>query len=139
MKVIYTEVYTIHNEVSHSLITKKFMSFTIVLKYIRYTPQSLAKHCLRFFYKPQRSCGQGYVFTCVCDSVHRRGVCLSACWDTTPPEQTPPPPEQTPPGSRHHHPQGRHPHPPRSRPPTPGIRSMNGRYASYWNAFLFEL
>ena len=23
-----------------------------------------------YFYRPQRSCGQGYVFTCVCDSVH---------------------------------------------------------------------
>ena len=36
----------------------------------------------------QLRCGQGCVFTRVCDSVHR-GVCLSACWDTT----TPPPPE----------------------------------------------
>ena len=26
------------------------------------------------FYRPQRSCGQGYVFTRVCDSVHRGGV-----------------------------------------------------------------
>ena len=39
---------------------------------------------------------------CVKNSVHRE-VCLSACWDTTPPEQTlprrrHPPPEQTPPG-----------------------------------------
>ena len=33
--------------------------------------------------RPQRSCGQGYVFTRVCDSVHR-GICLSACLDTTP-------------------------------------------------------
>ena len=24
-------------------------------------------------------------------------------------------------------------------PPTPGIRSMSGRYASYWNAFLFQI
>ena len=40
--------------------------------------------------------GQGNVFTGVCDSVHRGGVCLSACWDTTPLEQTPPQ-EQTPP------------------------------------------
>ena len=66
-----------------------------------------------------------------------------------PPEQTPPlgadsplgsrhppradpPGADTPPGSRH---------PPRSRPPQsrpPGIRSTSGRYASYWNAFLFE-
>ena len=44
------------------------------------------------------------------------------------------PQEQTPPGSRH---------PPREQtPPPPGeadcsIRSTSGRYASYWNAFLF--
>ena len=42
-------------------------------------------------YRPQRSCGQGYVFTRVCDSVHR-GICLSACWDTaTPPKKEAPP------------------------------------------------
>ena len=40
-----------------------------------------------YFYRPQRSCGQGNVFTAVCDSVHRGGVCLSACWDT--PQETP--------------------------------------------------
>ena len=28
--------------------------------------------------------GQGNVFTGVCDSVNRGGVCLSACWDTPP-------------------------------------------------------
>ena len=46
----------------------------------------------------------------VIHSVHRGGeeVCLSACWDTTPPEQTPPrsrpPPQQIPPpGSRLQH------------------------------------
>ena len=49
----------------------------------------------KFCYRPQRSCGQGYVFTRVCDSVH--GVCLSTCCrppgaDTPPWEQTPPPP-----------------------------------------------
>ena len=38
-------------------------------------------------------------YTCL--SVYRRGVCLSACWDTTPPpEQTPPRPGRSP-GSRH--------------------------------------
>ena len=58
--------------------------------------------------------------------------------EQTPPEQTPPgtrPPEQTPPGTR----------PPPEQTPqeqTPpreadsSIRSTNGRYASYWNAFL---
>ena len=54
------------------------------------------------YYRPQWSCGQGYVFTRVCDSVHSGGVCLSACWDTTPWEQAlsreqAPPQEQAPP------------------------------------------
>ena len=40
---------------------------------------------LENIYRPQRSC-EGYVFTPVCHSVHRVGVCLSACWDTTPPQ-----------------------------------------------------
>ena len=50
-----------------------------------------------YFYRPQRSCGQGNIFTSVCHSVHR-GVCLSACWDTTPPRGTPTPTrKETPP------------------------------------------
>ena len=54
----------------------------------------------------------------------------------TPPEQTPP--EQTP------HSGSRHPPPQEQTPPTPqeadsSIRSTNSRYASYWNAFLFEI
>ena len=55
-------------------------------------------------YRPQRNCGQGYVFTRVCDSVHggEEGVGLSACRDTTtttPPTQkeAPPPREGRPP------------------------------------------
>ena len=51
---------------------------------------------------------------CVKNSVHGGGgVCLSACWDTTPRDQT------SPPGSR----------------ACWEIRSMCRRYASYWNAF----
>ena len=69
-----------------------------------------AEHC----YRPQRSCGQGNAFTAVCDSVHG-GVCLSACWETTPqgdpPRRRPPkkeaPPKQTP----------QEGDPPRRRPP----------------------
>ena len=96
-----------------------------------------------YVYRPQRSCGQGYVFTRVCDSVHRVGVSVQTpLAGRTPPgtRQTPPPgpssrppprdqadtpPDQadTPPGP------GRHP---------PSIRSMSGRYASYWNAFLWD-
>ena len=77
-------------------------------------------HC----YRPQRSCGQGiFLHLSVIHSVHRggKGVCLSACWDTTPPgadplpgsrpsrdqtpppNQTPPPGADTPPGSRLQH------------------------------------
>ena len=55
---------------------------------------------------------------------------------THPLDQTAPwplPPEQTPPG----------PDPPGANTPPPeadsGLRSMSGRYASYWNAFLFIL
>ena len=111
-----------------------------------------------YYFQPQRSCGQGYVFTRVCDSVHGGGVCLSACWDTTttpgsrhplpadtpskeqaPPQQTPPqgadppPPEQTTPRADTHQAD-----PPGADTVAYGIRSMRGRYASYWNAFLFQ-
>ena len=47
-------------------------------------------------------------------------VCLSACWDTTP-RSRPPPGSDPPP-----------------RGVDSGIRSMSGRYASCWNAFLLE-
>ena len=81
-------------------------------------------------YRPQRSCGQGYVFTHVCDSVHG-GVLRAA---PLPPgtRQNPPPRDQaeTPP-------------PDQADPPPQeedcSIRSMSGRYASYWNAFLLNL
>ena len=108
-------------------------------------------HCTSkwIHYRPQRSCGQGNVFTGVCLSTGGEGVCLSACWDAIPPWIRWPPP-----GTGRHPPPGpgRPPrpvrHPPRSGSPpgtrqTPpreadsSIRSTSGRYASYWNAFLF--
>ena len=52
-----------------------------------------------YFYRPQRSCGQGNVFTGVCLSTGGEGVCLSACWDV----MTPPGPGR-PPRIRHTHP-----------------------------------
>ena len=71
------------------------------------------------FYRPQRSC-EGYVFTGMCLSTRRGVSVLSACWDITPPEQTPQ--EQTLPWSRHTPPRSRHPpwsrHPPEQTPPT---------------------
>ena len=54
---------------------------------------------------------QGNIFTSVCQEFcPQRGVGLGACWDTLPRTDTPP-------------------------PPTDGYCS--GRYASYWNAFLY--
>ena len=111
--------------------------------------------------------GQGNVFTGVCDSVHRggEGVCLSACWDARPPWSRPTPPDRAhpprpdTPRTRHppsrHTPRTRHTPPDQAHTPGPGtpppgannppreadasIRSMSGRYASYWSAFLFTL
>ena len=77
-----------------------------------------------------------------------------------PPDQTPPPPDQAatpPPGPGRNHPPWTRQTPPdqadtppdQADPPGPGIpppreadssiRSTSGRYASYWNAFLFQL
>ena len=96
--------------------------------------------CSLNFYRPQRSCGQGYVFTRVCDSVHRGGVVLQA--GRTPPAGRPPPQtRQTPPQHQAHpHPQppgpGRtpldqaHPQSPGTRqnhPPGPGRPPLAGR------------
>ena len=98
------------------------------------------------FYRPQRSCGQGNVFTGVCDSVHRGRVSASvhvgiphSPGSRHPPLEQTPPWEQTPPQSRHNPLEQT---PPWEQTPPPqeagsGIRSISGRYASYWNAFLF--
>ena len=128
---------------------------------------------LIYYYRPQRSCDQGYVFTRVCDSVNRGGSLgrLPLGPGRHPPDQadTPPRPGRHPPGTRQTPPctrqtppgPGRHPPGPGRHPPRPGrhppdqadtpqtrqtpppreedcsIRSMSGRYASYWNAFLY--
>ena len=43
---------------------------------------------------PTTKLGQGNIFTGICDSIHREGVCLGACWDTKPsllgPDRHPP-------------------------------------------------
>ena len=53
---------------------------------------TLLQHLILTSYRPQRSCGQGYVFTRVCDSVNRGGL------RRTPPDQGEPPgPRRTPP------------------------------------------
>ena len=94
------------------------------------------------YYRPQRSCGQGNIFTPVCHSFCSQGGRGSASVHAGIPNPPPPdhPPGTTPPQD----------HTPRDYPPgnthtppdhTPleadsSIRSTSGRYASYWNAFL---
>ena len=71
------------------------------------------------YYRPQRKFAKVmFLHLSVSHSVHGGGgVCLSACWDTPPREQTP------------------------TRPCSAcwEIRATSGRYASYWNAYLFVL
>ena len=83
------------------------------------------------FYGPQRSCGQGNVFTGVCLSTGREGICLSACWDANPPGPGRPPwdqaehpplgPGRTPPGTRQT-PPNQADHPPDQADHPPGTR-----------------
>ena len=100
-------------------------------------------------YRPQWSCGQGNIFAPVCHSIHGGGGIPEGTeadppgsrppWSRPPWEQTPPPPQdQTPPRADYPPPtppRTRHTPPPREA--ESGIRSTSGRYASYWNAFLF--
>ena len=99
--------------------------------------------------------GQGNIFTPVCDSVNRGGTWSGprgGTWQTPPRPGTPPPRDQT----RHTPPQTRPPQdqtppqpgtppllPPDQTPPPPDqtpsrSSTTSGRYASYWNAFLFS-
>ena len=118
------------------------------------------------FYRPQRRCGQGNIFTPVCYSVHRGSASVHAGIPPRsrhPPGTRPPPPPGPDPHPRDQTPQNQTPrdqtHPPGTRPTPPrdqtpqeqtprdqtpreadsSIRSMSGRYASFWNAFFFPL
>ena len=96
--------------------------------------------------------GKVIFYTCLSFCL-QGGVCLSACWDTTPPWSRHHPPGADTPQSRHpcsRHPPGADPPwdqtilpeqtPPGNRPPACWeIRSTRGRYASYWNAILYWL
>ena len=99
-------------------------------------------------YRPQRSCGQGNIFTPVCHYVHREGGLPQCMLGYHPPrEQTPPgadyPSGADTPGSRHPPDQTPREQTPPPRDQTPpreadsSIWSTSGRYASYWNAFFF--
>ena len=84
---------------------------------------------------------QGNILRSICQEFcpRGRGVCLSECWDT-PPGQTPlhlgrHPPGQTPPLADT--PSGQTPLLGRHTPPPTADGYFSGRYASYWNAFLY--
>ena len=87
----------------------------------------------KFNYRPQRSCVK-VIFSqaCVKNSVHR-GVSALVHAGIHPPGRHPPPWADTTPSGRHPPPPGQTPP-----PPLPPVDSYcSGRYASYWNAFLF--
>ena len=87
-----------------------------------------------YIYRPQRSC-EGYVFTGVCLSTEGWG-CLPQYMLWYPPRSRHPLPGQTPRSQSRHAPPGSR-HPPRADTPPPRYGHCCGRYASYWNAFLF--
>ena len=96
------------------------------------------------YYRPQRSWAK-VMFLQASVILLTGGGCLPQCMLGHPPEQTPPveadPPEQTPPRNRHPTQADTLLPPGADTPPPPeadsSIRSTSGRYASYWNAFLF--
>ena len=109
--------------------------------------QYLPKHVRTWFYTRNRSLppatklGQGYVFTRVCDSVHK-GVLPQCMLRYTPPGADAPPGtdthpwEQTPPGADTCPQQTPHPS---GSSACWEIRATSGRYASYWNAYLLSM
>ena len=131
-----------------------------MLLFCSWTSHKISFHILTFcldLYRPQRSCGQGNVFTGVSLSTGGEGVCLSACWDAIPPSPQPreipwdqgdPPGPGRPPWTRQTPPDQADP-PDQGEPPwdqgdTPreadsSIRSTSSRYASYLNAFLSNI
>ena len=127
-------------------------------KSITWPQTSFAGGKNEYIYHPQTRLWKGNVFTPVCQSFcSQGGVCLSACWDTHTHTHTHTPPGRHPPGR---HPLGRQPwadiplgrHPPAQcmlgythTPPSLPSACWDrhgyccGRYASYWNAFLFNV
>ena len=97
------------------MITVDRGSTSIIYNSTNQAPNSI----IRVYYRPQRSCGQGYVFTRVCDSVNR-GVSASVHAGIPPsadplgsrPPGADTPWEQTPTPRSRHLPQSRQPPPP---------------------------
>ena len=74
------------------------------------------------FLPPTTKLAQGYVFTYVCDSVHRGSASVHACWDTDPLPRRPPLGTRHPQSTACWH-----------------IRTTTGQQASYLNAILYLL
>ena len=119
-----------HNELFISAYFKKFYVIGSCRRDLCIGPNPLFSYCsvrchfIMIITARKRSLGQGNIFAPVCHSVHRGGT-----WAGNPQQVYPQ--AGTPPGW--YTPLGRY---------TPwamhaGIRSTSGRYASYWNAFLF--
>ena len=133
----------------------KYRSFDFKSKTEHHSGETKPAIGCSHYYRPQRSCGQGNIFTPVCYSFCSQ--CLPQCMLGYHPSLSPlplgqdTPLKQTAPGTRHppivfffdfffdlfkkkflHH----HTPPPEA---DSGIRSTRGRYASYLNAFLFIL
>ena len=104
-----------------------------LLKQFKTTELLLIDWNTAIFTARKRSLEQGNIFSSMCQEFCSQwGVCLSACWDTTPLDQVPPLDQAPPPRSRH-------PHPPPLCSACWEIRSTSGRYASYWNAILYQI
>ena len=86
------------------------MSRTLIYHYLRAQRENPTE-CLLL---PATKLGQGYIFTGLCDSVHRGGLPQCMLGYNLPREQAPP-----------------------RRRACWEIRSTRGQYASYWNAILF--
>ena len=76
----------------HTILDTCFWKYYLAPTLLR----AVKKNKLTDYYRPQRSCGQGYVFTRVCDSVHRGG----SPGRENPPRQGEPPPQENPPAGR---------------------------------------
>ena len=81
--------------INFNLFTFSLLSFTNCLSFMILTI-SFGAAPFANFYRPQTKFAKVmFLHLSVSHSVHREGVCLSACWDT--------PRKQKPPGSRHPH------------------------------------
>ena len=110
-----------------------------------------------YIYRSQRSCDQGYIFTRVCDSVHRGGLRAGRTPpgpgrhplspdQADPPRQGEPPPDQadTPPRTRQTPRAGRTPPdqadtPPRKQTPEYGLRAAGTHPTGMHSSFKMEL